>query len=402
MRAAVLSLALVPLPLWQVNAGCPAAPAHAQVRTARTHRMAMSPTFGARYMPPTVGFGISPYPGMPGVLPMVRATPYQMPSWAMTPTSFSQAPPWTPAMTAPMMPRPRWFESPVVCTPSREMMFAPPPWYSSQFMVESYQGVLQPSLGVAPLLPVPYAPSHNFMLPLTPMPMLPTNHAVQQPMFYPPALATPGLPSAELFVNPYAVPANGMMMFPPVDMSVSSSVIMPLVNIVQVVTPQTVIQPALVPVQVPVSAPGLGQELPPTLVPSQQLDPRLQQQSMLTEEAVQRLAQIEKLWTLINTAPDKTVKLATISPDPLLRYMAIQVMLARQLPCQDELIGLLLDANPTVQQAARQGLVQLNQAVQGKAVDFGPAPGANLDQQREAAFAWKLHWQSQVVAAAAK
>lgn len=100
-----------------------------------------------------------------------------------------------------------------------------------------------------------------------------------------------------------------------------------------------------------------------------------------------------QLWTQMSTASTATLKQALLSPDPLYRVLAAQMIGIRKLPCQEELIKLLSDSNPYVRQAARQSLVQLSESANKKA-DFGPAPGASESETKEAAASWKNYWQT--------
>ncbi|MBX7164719.1 MAG: hypothetical protein K1X74_00100 [Pirellulales bacterium] len=80
----------------------------------------------------------------------------------------------------------------------------------------------------------------------------------------------------------------------------------------------------------------------------------------------------------------KTVQAALTDPEPMVRWAATRVVAERGLRLIDELLTLLDDVHPDVQQEARGALVRL---ARGK--DFGPAPKATDEQHAAAVAQWR-------------
>jgi hypothetical protein len=72
------------------------------------------------------------------------------------------------------------------------------------------------------------------------------------------------------------------------------------------------------------------------------------------------------------------------------RAAAARTIGSKGLRYGDELIGLLQDDEPNVQQAARAALTRLSDGM-----DFGPAPNASFGDRAAAAQKWRTWWQSQ-------
>jgi hypothetical protein len=146
-----------------------------------------------------------------------------------------------------------------------------------------------------------------------------------------------------------------------------------------------------------------------------QPDPRLLQsllqQQLLQQRQLQQLQQQQVLQMkflegqvheLAGQGPD-ALKTALQDPRPEKRWAAAFIIGKDRLPLTDELIERLTDDNPTVRQAARQGLVRLSTTAgtrEGKpsarrSVDFGPAPDANRTAQKAAARKWRTWFEQQ-------
>src|SRR5262249_5199677 len=89
---------------------------------------------------------------------------------------------------------------------------------------------------------------------------------------------------------------------------------------------------------------------------------------------------VREMWP--EGADDLKTRLA--DDQPMIRWIAAQVVAQRRLPLESELIELLTDPSAEVREAARQGLVRLS-----RGCDFGPARRATTAQCTQAATAWR-------------
>jgi hypothetical protein len=122
--------------------------------------------------------------------------------------------------------------------------------------------------------------------------------------------------------------------------------------------------------------------LPPQ-PPQPQADPQLVAQ-----------LQIQQLQSQMNAATEGLLRQTLQNPEPIYRFVAIQTVGSRRIFCCEELIALLTDGDPQVQQAARQSLVQLSEAAHKESRDYGPKPGATPAEQKESSASWRLYWQT--------
>jgi hypothetical protein len=71
-------------------------------------------------------------------------------------------------------------------------------------------------------------------------------------------------------------------------------------------------------------------------------------------------------------------------PEPLTRWVAVQVAGKKRLPLEHDLIRVLADPHPLVRQAAQQALYRIS-----RGTDFGPPPNATAKQLAATQNAWR-------------
>jgi hypothetical protein len=87
---------------------------------------------------------------------------------------------------------------------------------------------------------------------------------------------------------------------------------------------------------------------------------------------------------LMLRAPVETILEKLQSKQPLMRWLAIQVISRKRLHVEREVIETLRDPNPVVRQAAREALVRL-----ARGTDFGPPRNATPTQVAQSIEAWQ-------------
>jgi hypothetical protein len=107
------------------------------------------------------------------------------------------------------------------------------------------------------------------------------------------------------------------------------------------------------------------------------------------EKDVQKLAR-SLLTRHLSRSNARELREALKSDHVPVRAAAVKVVGSKKLPLGTELIGLLNDREPAVQQAARQALVQLS-----KGRDYGPEPTAGASERAEATRRWQSWWATQ-------
>lgn len=73
-----------------------------------------------------------------------------------------------------------------------------------------------------------------------------------------------------------------------------------------------------------------------------------------------------------------------LDPDPMMRWLAVQVGGKKRMPIEHDLIRLLADPHPLVRQAAHQALYRLS-----RGTDFGPDAKATAKQVASSQVAWR-------------
>lgn len=109
-----------------------------------------------------------------------------------------------------------------------------------------------------------------------------------------------------------------------------------------------------------------------------------------SKDAAARKLALGLLTQQVQRQPTERLKSLLKDNRPALRAAAAWTVGARRLRWGGELIELLQDPEPLVQQAARAALVAL-----ARGVDHGPAPGASFGDRETAVRNWRLWWSAQ-------
>jgi hypothetical protein len=108
------------------------------------------------------------------------------------------------------------------------------------------------------------------------------------------------------------------------------------------------------------------------------------QMEMLWRDQAQRQKILEEVLRDVWQASPDDLRLRLSDEHPFTRWLAVNMVSYRRLPCEVELIGLLADGSEEVRAAARQALVRLS-----RGCDFGPPAQATAAQYQQAVAAWR-------------